>query len=174
MKKVTQIHGTVTGHFAVMTFYELLAKRYTYPLAKSLYKLREGRNNIKRVLNTYRAGLSDKQLISTQGEYMCCVDYEFDEWLLTIPENIAYYLGYDVLPGISSLFNDGLTHSDATDLVEQSLEFIPRKLHEMDSVWLRLNNTSGPSNYDLIALEKLCEEVLQHCNSMILEYQERK
>lgn len=169
MNKVSHIDGIAANTTALQIFYQSSALRYRYPLNTGRYKLEEGLVSIKRTLSTYRAGLCDRQLLAGSGIYESCMRCEFDEWLMTIPEYIAYDLGYNILPGLSALVGDGVEHDEMTPQVEQYLYFVPNKLKELDSIWLKLGKSKQYQNDDLLAMERLCNDLLEFCERMLAQ-----
>lgn len=167
MNKVSHIDGIVANTSALQIFYQSSALRCRYPLQTGRYKLEEGLVSIKRILSTYRAGLSDRQLLVVPGEYESCMNFEFDEWLMTIPEYTAHYLGYNILPGLGALKADGLDQKVATEMVKQYLDFVPAKLKNLDSIWLKLSKSKSYNSQDLLDMERVCDELLQFCEWML-------
>lgn len=169
MNRVSHIDGITANTTALQIFYQSSALRYRYPLQTGQYKLEEGLVSIKRILSTYRAGLSDRQLLVVSGEYHSCMSFEFDDWLMTIPEYMAHHLGYNILAGLGALTAEGLAQKDATQMVNECLEFVPAKLKKLDSTWLKLAKSKSYKSKDLLDMERICDELLQFCERMLAQ-----
>ncbi|WP_273151234.1 hypothetical protein [Methylophaga thiooxydans] len=170
MLRKSHIDGIESNNPALQIFYQSAALRYGYPLEKGRYKLEEGIECMRRILSTYRAGLSDRQLAVVSGKYESCMDFEFDEWLLSIPEFISYFLGYKVLPGLSALTGDGVPQEQATKAVQNYLERVPLKLNELDSIWLKLTRSKQYKKGDLLAMERVYGELLEFCEATLAQF----
>lgn len=170
MVRKSLIDGVEDNSSALQIFYQSAALRYRYPLHKGRYKLEEGIECMRRILSTYRAGLSDRQLAVVSGKYESCMNFEFDEWLISIPEFISHFLGYDVLPGLSALTGDGVSPEQATQAVQKYLKRVPNKLKELDSIWLKLGKSKQYQDGDLLAMERVCGELLQFCEAMLAQF----
>ena len=170
MLRKSNIDGIPSNTNAMEIFSRASTLRYRHPLHQGRYKLKEGINCIDRILSSYRAGLYDRQLITTPGSYQSLMPFEFDEWLVTIPEYIAYHLGYDVLPGLSALTGDGVSQEQVTQAVQKYLERVPNKLKELDSIWLKLGKSKQYQDGDLLAMERVCGELLQFCEAMLYQF----
>lgn len=171
MVRKSPIDGVEDNSTALQIFYQSAALRYRYPLQKGRYKVEEGIECTRRILSTYRAGLSERQLAVVSGKYESCMDFEFDEWLLSIPEYISHQLGYNVLPGLSALAGDGVANAQATKMVQQYLALIPLELREMDSIWLKLRRSKQYKNEDLLAMESVCSELFDLSEAMLAQLQ---
>ena len=90
--------------------------RLKYPLDSGEYKLREIRWRLSRMQNSmnqigeYLKNQSHFYKGQTLGH--CCTTDDKAVWIKSIPAQIADLLGYDILPAIAALTNDGLSKRD--------------------------------------------------------------
>jgi hypothetical protein len=90
--------------------------RLEHPLGSGKYKLRATRLSLSRMQETmYQIGEYLKKpnrfyKVQTLGH--CCTTNDKAYWIKSIPAQVANLLGYDILPAIAALTNDGLSKRD--------------------------------------------------------------
>ena len=100
-------------------FHDAINLRKKCPLASGGYKLREERWRILRRQKTmYQIGEYLKNPSNFEKGRMlgpCCTTDDKAYWIKSIPALVANQLGYNILPAIAALTNDGLSKRD-TDI----------------------------------------------------------
>lgn len=98
------------------TFAEAQLRRRSYPLEAAVYKLREARHRLSRMMKTIDA-IGD--LLRQPGSVRsgsalgpCCTTDDKAIWLKGVPDQVAEMLGYDILPAIATLTGDGVPKTD--------------------------------------------------------------
>lgn len=88
-------------------FGEGKARRVTFPLRKGRYKLEEHARNLvadKDTLRMVRDFVSGRSCCVYLGG---CMTSDHQVWLKNVPLSIAFSLGYNLLPGLLALKNEG-------------------------------------------------------------------
>ena len=94
--------------------------RLKYPLCKGECKLRETRSRLSHMQETmYQIGeylKNSSHFYKGQILGHCCTTEDKAYWIKSIPAQVAELLGYNILPAIAALTNDGLSkrYTDAT------------------------------------------------------------
>ena len=88
-------------------------QRQHYPLHSGLYKLRESRQNLKRMHTT----VTEVQLHKQNNRRLPyalnqCMRFEVSSWLKSTPSEITWLLGYNILPAIYALTGDRINAID--------------------------------------------------------------
>tara|TARA_B110000208_G_scaffold37187_1_gene49230 strand:- start:174 stop:746 length:573 start_codon:yes stop_codon:yes gene_type:complete len=103
--------------------------RLEHPLDSGEYKLRETRSRLSRMQETmYQIGeylKNPSYFYKGQTLGHCCTTEDKAFWIKSIPAKVAELLGYDILPAIAALTNDGLSKRDtdtAFDTAKQRAE----------------------------------------------------
>jgi hypothetical protein len=109
-------------------FGEGKAQRVTYPLHQGRYKLeeREGRFiAAKETLCMVREFVSGRSRCLYLGG---CMASDKHTWLKNLPLDIAFYLGYDLLPGLLALKKEGVlcVDRDYSALEQDCLQLVDR------------------------------------------------
>ncbi len=90
--------------------------RPKYPLDSGECKLRETRSRLSRMQETmYQIGeylKNPSHFYKGQILGHCCTTEDKAYWIKSIPAQVANLLGYDILPAIAALTNDGLSKRD--------------------------------------------------------------
>jgi hypothetical protein len=71
-----------------------------YKLAECLYELSRWYKDISAIRNLVSGKFHQQQLT-------CCTTDDKSVWLKKLPLDVAYWLGYKLLPGLKALVNDG-------------------------------------------------------------------
>jgi hypothetical protein len=87
-----------------------LDDRKAYPLTLGDYKIRETLRDLQRISETITKIAADHRFkVRGYGRYFgCCTSDDAAVWLKRRPQNIAYDLGYYVIPAICALAGDGV------------------------------------------------------------------
>lgn len=94
------------------SFKEGKAQRVTYPLHQGRYKLEEQERNLvaaKETLRMVRDFVSGRSRCIYLGR---CMASEKHTWLKNVPLDIAFALGYNLLPGLLALKKEGALFVD--------------------------------------------------------------
>ena len=95
------------------TFAEAQLRRRSYPLEAAVYKLREARHRLSRMMKTIEA-IGDflrqpGSVRSCSALGPCCTTDDKAIWLKGVPDQVAEKLGYDILPAIAALATEERT-----------------------------------------------------------------
>jgi hypothetical protein len=96
----------------LQSFREGQAQRVTYPLHQGRYKLEEQERNLvaaKKTLRMVRDSVSGRSRCIYLGR---CMASEKHTWLKNVPLDIAFALGYNLLPGLLALKKEGALFVD--------------------------------------------------------------
>lgn len=96
----------------LQSFKEGKAQRLTYPLHKGRYKLEEQEGNLsasKATLRMVRDYVSGRSRCPYLGR---CMASDKHTWLKNVPLDIAFILGYNLLPGLIALKKEGALYVD--------------------------------------------------------------
>ena len=87
-----------------------LQNRKAYPLSSGARRLRESLDGPQHVSETLRNIAADLKLKARDYEryFGACTSDDADVWLKSVPAQLAFDLGYDVLPAIQALTLDGV------------------------------------------------------------------
>ena len=165
-------------------FQDAQNRRLEHPLDSGAYKLREIRWRLSRMQETmYQI---EEYLKNPSHFYKgqilghCCTTDDKAVWIKSIPAKVAELLGYDILPAIAALTNDGLSKRDtdtAFDTAKQRAEALLEDCERQES---RLKGGIS-AEYDmmktgysevhglLVEADRIAEDALQ-----VLEYASKK
>lgn len=97
----------MTKSSCVQSFNDGKAQRVSYPLHQGRYKLEEQVHNLVAVKETLRM-VRDFVSGRSRCVYLVqCMSFDKHIWLKNVPLNIAYSLGYNLLPGLLALKKEG-------------------------------------------------------------------
>lgn len=97
----------------LQSFNDGKARRVTCPLHQGRYKLEEQKRSlvaIKESLHMVRHFVSGRSSSIYLG---CCMASDKHRWLKDLPLDIAFSLGYDLLPGLLALTKEGARRVDS-------------------------------------------------------------
>ena len=82
--------------------------RIAHPLGQGLYKLVESKERIQRLGDEVRriSGVVNKTM--DRYELTQCTYEDKALWLREVPLNVAYRIGYEIVPGLRALVSDGV------------------------------------------------------------------
>ena len=110
----------------------------------------------------------------------CCTTDDKAVWIKSIPAKVAELLGYDILPAIAALTNDGLSKRDTNAILDIANEMAKALLKDCEQQEARLKGGIS-AEYDemkkgysqvyglLVEADLIAEDALQ-----VLEYASRK
>lgn len=135
-------------------------ERLEHPLHQGLYKLDETNFRLRAIVEDLHVIGRYKQGTARSTDISHCASYELPIWLKHIPELIARYAGYYILPGISALVGDGLPQDVvailnaectrlADDLVEEC-EIVRNRIRNNISVEYELMKSGDSLNLQLV------------------------
>lgn len=111
--------------------------RLAYPLHSGLYKLVESKDRIERVgMEIIRIS----EVIAKQrhpASLMHCTLEDKAYWLREVPFNIAYRVGYEIIPGFRALVGNGVPPIQA----ETAAEFVESVIPQYLSLWDELGSS---------------------------------
>jgi len=90
-----------------------LTSRLSYPLHSGLYKLLESKDRIERVGKEI---IRISEVVTKKrgsSSLMHCTFEDKAFWLRDVPLNVAYRMGYEIIPGLRALEADGVSHIHA-------------------------------------------------------------
>ena len=109
----------MTTSTAKDAFQEAINLRRKYPLTSGVDKLHDVRSSFLRMQETM---CQIREYLKNPGNFKkgqilgyCCTTDDKAYWINSIPALVARRLGYDILPAIAALTNDGLSKRD-TDI----------------------------------------------------------
>lgn len=88
------------------------AQRASYPLRQGRYKLEERERGLLAVKDSLRMVRDFVNGRSTCTHLGCCMASDKHTWLKNLPLDIAFSLGYDLLPGLLALKKEGALFVD--------------------------------------------------------------
>ena len=158
--------------------------RLKYPLDSGECKLRETQWRLSRMQETmYQIGeyLKNPSLFY-KGQILghCCTTEDKAFWIKSIPAKVAELLGYDILPAIAALTNDGLSKRDTDATIDIANGMAKTLLKDCERQEARLKGGIS-AEYDkmktgysevhglLVDADRIAEDALQ-----VLEYASKK
>jgi len=127
----------MTYRSCLEAFDDGIQTRLKYPLGMGLYKLRESYERIRNsggeveriaeVINKKRNPLSLRSCTNEDKAY----------WLRDLPTNVAYRMGYEIIPGFRALEFDGVPKAQSENAARLIEAAIPPRLVR----WDQLRNT---------------------------------
>ncbi len=117
------------------------AQRAKYPLASGLYKLREAEHAIEdwlRLVNTIAERTQGGSGFGATENLGPCMSYERGAFLKELPKKVAELVGYNILPGIAALEDDGVKKADVERLLSRAETDAQRLVAECEAVKIRL------------------------------------
>ena len=150
--------------------------RRKYPLTSGADKLRETRSSLSRMQETiYQIGeylKNPSHFYKGQILGHCCTTDDKAVWIKSIPAQVAELLGYNILPAIAALTNDGLSKRDTDTTLEIANEMAKSLLEDCKRQQTRLKGgisaeydkiKTGISDvYDLLVdADRIAEDALQ-------------
>ena len=115
-------------------FEDGIQTRLKYPLGMGLYKLRESYERIRNsggevgriaaVINKKRNPLSLRSCTNEDKAY----------WLRDLPTNVAYRMGYEIIPGFRALEFDGVPKAQSENAARLIESAIPLRLAQWDQL----------------------------------------
>ena len=158
--------------------------RLKYPLDSGEYKLREIRWRLSRMQNSmYQIGeylKNPSNFYKGQTLGHCCTTDDKAFWIKSIPAKVAELLGYDILPAIAALTNDGLSKRDTDATIDIANGMAKTLLKDCERQEARLKGGIS-AEYDemktgysevhglLVEADRIAEDALQ-----VLEYTSKK
>lgn len=112
-----------------------ITARTAYPLRNGLYKLAESKDRIER---TGREVNRISQIINKTrhpAHLMHCTSADMSIWLKGVPLDVAFRIGYEIVPGLKALEFDGVNPEDAQASASLVESVINQRLERWD--WLR-------------------------------------
>ena len=127
-------------------FKEGMAERLKRPLPYGRYKLMEGRYRLNecfaelRRIREYVLGRGDRWRL------VHCTSYDKYLWLKSLPSFVAFNLGYDLLPGLLALKEDGAEQS-VINSIHPAIEISCRNLIDESDCVLHILSKSIQHEY---------------------------
>ena len=165
-------------------FHDAQNRRLEHPLDSGAYKLREIRWRLSRMQNSmYQIGeylKNPSHFYKGQTLGHCCTTEDKAFWIKSIPAKVAELLGYDILPAIAALKNDGLSKRDTDATLDIANGMAKTLLKDCERQETRLKGGIS-AEYDkmktgysevhglLVEAERITEDALQ-----ALEYASKK
>jgi hypothetical protein len=90
-----------------------VTSRLSYPLNSGLYKLVESKDRIERV---GKEVIRISEVVTKKRDPSClmhCTAEDKAFWLRDVPLNVAYRMGYEIIPGLRALEAEGVGHIHA-------------------------------------------------------------
>lgn len=107
-------------------------KRVTYPLHRGRYKLEEQERNLvaaKDTVRMVRDYVSGRSRCVYLGQ---CMSFDKHTWLKNVPLDIAFALGYNLLPGLLALKKEGALFVDSVyPAIEQDSRQLIARLEQV-------------------------------------------
>lgn len=97
-------------------FFEGLERRKDHPLPHGYYKLRECHD---RLVGTVEELQRIEELVSGRGDKWSlqhCVSEDKHIWIKNVPRSVAWRLGYEALPGLRALTENGVPKGEVDSL----------------------------------------------------------
>lgn len=139
--------------------------RLAYPLHSGLYKLIESKDRIRRVGKEIVRISEVVNKRQHPAELMHCTFEDKAFWLREVPFNVAYRVGYEIIPGFRALVGEGVPHAYA----EAAAESVESVIEQYLAWWDELKNSydkkiafeyermrNGQSNAIRVVDEALC------------------
>ena len=154
--------------------------RLEHPLGSGKYKLRATRLSLSRMQETmYQIGeylKKPNRFYKGQTLGHCCTTKDKAVWIKSIPAQVAELLGYNILPAIAALTNNGLSKRDTNTTFATANGMAKALLEDCERQQTRLkgnisveydNMEEGYSDVHglLVEADRIAEEALQ-----VLEY----
>jgi hypothetical protein len=151
-----------------------LQNRKAYPLSSGARRLKESLDAPQHVSETLRNIAADLKLKARDYEryFGACTSDDADVWLKSVPAQLAFDLGYDVLPAIQALTLDGVPIDVVSRCVARANSVIPIIIDHCEEARIalrrsvkrefRLMKTSGSTVQPLVdGVETLIEVTLR-------------
>jgi hypothetical protein len=165
-------------------FQDAQNRRLKHPLDSGECKLLQVRTSLSRMQKTmdkigeYLKNPSHFYKVQTLGH--CCTTNDKAYWIKSIPAQVANLLGYDILPAIAALTNDGLSKRDTDTTLDIANGMAKTLLKDCERQEARLksgisaeydNMKTGYSEVHglLVDADLIAEDALQ-----VLEYASKK
>ena len=158
--------------------------RPKYPIDSGECKLRETRWRLSRMQETmYQIGeylKNPSHFYKGQTLGHCCTTDDKAIWIKSIPAQVAELLGYNILPAIAALTNDGLSKRDTNTAFDTAKQRAEALLEDCERQQTRLKGGIS-AEYDmmktgyseihglLVEADRIAEDALQ-----VLEYASKK
>jgi hypothetical protein len=127
----------MTYHSCLEAFEDGVHSRLNYPLHTGLYKLSESykriqhsRDEVVRVAEVVNGKRNPFSLRS-------CTNEDKAYWLRDVPTNVAFRVGYEIIPGLRALEFDGVPNTQSENAARLIESAIPLRLMQ----WNQLRNT---------------------------------
>lgn len=152
----------MTNSSCYQEFTEGKALRASYPLRQGRYKLEEVEDRLvsnKETLRMVRDFVTGRSSCAYLGE---CMSSDKHTWLKRLPGEVAHSLGYDLLPGLLALKNEGAQRVDRYYLaIEQDcLKLVARCEHVRNAIKKDINAEYRQMKQSDSLLEPLIEEAI--------------
>jgi hypothetical protein len=111
-----------------------IKSRLAYPLHSGLYKLIESKNRIER---TGKEISRISEVITNRrhpADLLHCTFQDKVFWLRDVPFNVAYRMGYEIIPGLRALAVDGVAPSQAESAARSLETVIDQHLTQWDQL----------------------------------------
>ncbi len=166
------------------TFKDARNRRIKYPLILGADKLRETRWSLSRMQETmYQIGeylKNPSHFYKGQILGHCCTTDDKAVWIKSIPAKVADLLGYNILPAIAALKNDGLSKRDTDTAFDTAKQRAEALLEDCERQQTRLKGgisveynmmKAGYSEVHglLVEADRIAEDALQ-----VLDYTSKK
>lgn len=143
-------------------------RRSKYPFDRvSAYKVRESRSNLE---YEGRAAASVAQYLTTKPGYgragilVSCTEVDKAVRLKRIPNNIAYELGYNLIPALAALTVEGVPEADISNFITSIMPKVDRLLNDCEAVRLAtarsIQREYGSMRQGRSEMAVLCERAL--------------
>ena len=117
-----------------------LQNRKAYPLSSGARRLKESLDGPQRISETLRNIAEDLKFKRRGGErYLgACTSDDVDVWLKSVPAQLAFDLGYDVLPAIYALAADGVPQAIVGKCSSRANSVIPTIIDQCEEARVAL------------------------------------
>lgn len=117
-------------------FEDGIKTRRLYPLHNGLYKLTESKNRIQMSKDEVRRIIEVVKGVRCPLSLRHCTNEDKAVWLRDAPTNVAYRMGYEIIPGLRALQFDGMSQQQA----EFAASMVESEMHQCIDEWDYLRN----------------------------------
>ena len=117
-----------------------LQNRKAYPLSSGARRLRESLDGPQHVSETLRNIAADLKPKARDYEryFGACTSDDADVWLKSVPAQLAFDLGYDVVPAIKALARDGVPPAVVNGCLARATRVVPVILDDCEEARIAL------------------------------------
>lgn len=120
-------------------FNQAQSQRKQHPFVSGgLYKIKEAADRLHRDSQTIDDLAADRRLCSGKKVFNGCTREDKATWLRAALVDVSYRLGYDILPAIDALEQDGLSKKDVKLCKSWAKEHAVSLLYQVDQVYEQL------------------------------------